>query len=86
MSDYWDDVGPAMKEESQNRRAKNRQGSAELLKGAGIEFESKSNGAHLIVKGKNETFDFWPGTGLWIGRKSNKRKRGVRKLMSEINA
>jgi hypothetical protein len=44
----------------QEKRASNRDASAQLLMAAGIGFESRNDGAHLIVAGR---YDFWPGTG-----------------------
>ena len=38
MGDYWRDVRPAMKEESQRRRSSNRESSSRLLAEAGISF------------------------------------------------
>lgn len=84
MGDYWRDVAPAMKQESQERRARNRTSSASMLTQAGIAFESKNDGAHLIVTCGVRTYDFWPGTGLWKMRGSTQRRRGVRSLMNQI--
>lgn len=78
--DYWRDVKPLMKEESQRRRKRNREGSADLLKQNGVQFESKNGGAHLIVEGTKSTIDFWPGTGKFITR-DGKRGRGVKNLL-----
>lgn len=64
MADYWRDVKPAMQEASKQRRAFNRDSSAALLRANGVQFESKNDGAHLIVHAKGRVFDFWPGTVL----------------------
>ena len=45
MGDDW----AAVKEDSKKRRARNREYSTKLLIDQGFEFESKNNGAHLIV-------------------------------------
>lgn len=81
MGDMRDDFR-AMKQRSQEKRAGNREASAELLRAAGIEFVSKNEGAHLIVEGR---IDFWPGTGRWIVR-SDKRidRRGVKALINFV--
>lgn len=71
-------------EESKQRRAHNREASAQLLAGAGIYFASSNAGAHLIVSAHGRTVDFWPGTGLWIER-GGKRGRGVFGLIRSIN-
>jgi len=84
MGDYWRDVRPSMKEENQKKRAGNRESSAKMLTAAGIAFETKNEGAHLIVTESGRTVDFWPATGLWIERGTAKQKRGVRCLIAEL--
>lgn len=84
MGDYWRDVTPGMKERSQQRRADNRESSAKMLAAAGLAFEVKNDGAHLIVKANGRTVDFWPGTGLWVVRGTNERRRGVRRLIQQL--
>lgn len=80
-SEMW----AAWKKRGQDKRASNREDSARLLTEAGIAFESKNGGAHLIVNGGHHgTFNFWPGTGLWMrnGAKSaTRRNYGVRNLI-----
>lgn len=75
--DFWRDVNDARKE----KRAGNRANSAEMLRAAEIEFETKNGGAHLIVKARARTVDFWPGTGLWIVRGQAGSRYGVRGLI-----
>lgn len=82
MGEYWRGVKPFLKERSQTKRASNRESSAKMLVEAGIPFESKNGGAHLIVAGK---YDFYPGTGLWIARGDSYRHRGVRSLISCVS-
>ena len=78
MGAFWRDVKAA----SQAKRANNRKSSPELLQEAGIPFEWKNGGAHLIVRTDGgHVVDFWPGTGLWIMRGSTQRHGGVRKLI-----
>lgn len=74
---FWRDVNAA----SQVKRAGNRASSPDLLKEAGIAFETKNNCAHLVVQAYGHIIDFWPGTGLWRVRGSTQRHRGVRKLI-----
>lgn len=76
MGDYWKDV----KQESMERRARNRESSADYLKKHGVEFESKNGGAHLIVKGRDCLIDFWPGTGKYIAR-NGENGRGLRNML-----
>lgn len=54
-----------------------------LLK-AGIRFETKNLGAHLIVRALGLTVDFWPGTGLWIVRDTKRQGRGVQRLIDAL--
>lgn len=83
MGDYWRGVKPFLKEQSQKKRASNRDNSAKLLEAAGIPFESKNGGVHLVVAGK---YDFWPGTGLWIPRGTGGGKhRGIRSLIACVS-
>jgi hypothetical protein len=78
---YCEDCGP---EKSKNKRARNREWSANFLESKGIHFETKNNGAHLIVKHGHITADFWPGTGKWIDRAIGIYSRGVRKLVKHL--
>ena len=84
MGDYWRDVSPVLKSESQRRRANNRQSSPHMLKAAGFDFEVKNNGAHLIVSGPAGVADFWPGTGRFIFRQGGPQGRGVRRLIKQM--
>lgn len=71
----------AMKAESKERRARNRERSAQMLRDAGITFEERNAGAHLVVAGR---YDFWPGTGLWVARGDKTKRRGVHSLVARI--
>lgn len=80
-----DDMGALFRDYKamrQRKRADNRESSADMLRQAGIAFQSNNDGAHLIVRARGDTIDFWPGTGLWIRRGTNQRKRGVGKLLA----
>lgn len=69
-------------QESSERRASNRNRSADKLKSLGVEFDSKNDGAHLIVTHNGVTVDFWPGTGKFIPRTPNPRHgRGIFNLL-----
>lgn len=69
--------------ESAERRASNRESSADLLTERGIEFEAKNGGVHLIVKHNEKTADFWPGTGKFIVR-GGRQGRGVFNMLQAI--
>ena len=66
----------------QQKRADNREGSGHLLRNAGITFVQHTE-AHFTV-GDTDPYDFWPGTGLFINRKTKKRGRGVMRLMKLV--
>lgn len=76
--------GQAMKQMGQERRAANRENSAELLRQRGVPFEEKNDGAHLIVRYGGKVVDFWPGTGKYSVRGSGVYKRGVFRLLQDI--
>ena len=84
MSDMGEDFR-LMREASQEKRASNRSNGERLLIESGISFESRNDGAHLIVTCENGIIDFWPGTGKFITRKwrggYNLTGRGVRKVI-----
>jgi len=77
------EVFKVMNEENKVRKAGHRDQSPKLLMAAGIPFESKNGGSHLIVEGGESYVDFWPGTGKWISR-DGKRGFGVRNLIRHI--
>lgn len=82
MGDMGDDFR-AMRKASQDKRARNREYSAKALTGAGIRYESKNGGAHLIVRHEGRTADFWPGTGKYSIR-GGKQGRGVFNLIRAL--
>lgn len=72
-------------QESKERRARNRESAQQVLMKAGIEFENKNEGAHLIVRHRKDVADLWPGTGLWQVRPRGKQGRGVFNLLKHLN-
>lgn len=86
VGEFWNAIRPTMKTASQKKRAGNREASAAILSRSAIPFESKNDGAHLIVECGKSRIDFWPGTGLWIVRGSRIKNRGVRKLVNYVKA
>ena len=80
MNDMADEYR-AIRAESKQRRAGNRERSIEELRNAGVAFEAKNHGTHLILR--NE-IDFWPGTGLWSVRASSLTGRGVFNLIRHL--
>jgi len=68
-------------QESQERRAFNRESSAQQLTARGFVFVSNNGGAHLVVTHGAKVVDFWPGTGKYIPRGFGKPGRGVFNLI-----
>lgn len=83
MTELADDFR-AKRERSRAKRAENRKNSAEILKSRRIEFESKNDGAHLIIDAGHCLVDFWPGTGKFMFRKGGIQGRGVNKLIEKL--
>ncbi|GAA4649066.1 hypothetical protein GCM10023116_13400 [Kistimonas scapharcae] len=53
---------------------------------AKVSFETKNNGAHLIVYSTFSVIDFWPGTGKWAVRLSHRKGNGLQSLLHLIKA
>jgi hypothetical protein len=65
------EIGDMWKEHKEERKTAKQERAAnapELLKEAGIVFDSRNNGQHLIVEGFECFIDFWPSTGRWNSR------------------
>ncbi len=76
-SELW----KAHKQAAQGKRAYNRVASAKVLADAGVAFESRNDGSHLVVAA---VWDFWPGTGLYVHRPTKRKGRGVLRLLQEL--
>ena len=79
-----DDMGALFRDYKamrQQKRADNREKSAQRLRDAGIPFVERNGGAHLIVAGR---VDAWPGTGLWRDRETPEHGRGIRSLLEHM--
>lgn len=66
------------------KTALNRASSPKVLRYYGVPFETKNGGAHLICKSGGKVVDFWPGTGKWIVRGTDKSGRGVFALLRHV--
>lgn len=75
------DVFDVINIKSKQKRTSNRLHSAKMLQNAGVVFEVRNDGAHLIVECTEGLIDFWPGTGRWIVRKNGFKEYGVSKLI-----
>lgn len=71
----------ARKEASRKKKESNQDWSTQKLIDEGIPFESKNWGNHLIVETQNGKVDFWPSTGKFIVRDTDKHGRGIRQLL-----
>lgn len=79
------EVWREMKARSKDRRAANRETSADLLRSKGVAFKERNHGAHLLVEHGGKEVDFWPGTGKWMDRRDRKIKnRGVFRLLNYL--
>lgn len=79
------EIFSALKHEKTLKKVANLEFSTELLVKNCISFDSKSGGTHLIIKKQGSDFaDFWPSTGKYKLRGSNKYKRGVLNLLKEF--
>lgn len=65
-----------LKEEKREKKLSNLEHSTKAVEASGIPFQRK-NEFHIIIEG----YDFWPSTGLFINRKTQKRDRGVYRLL-----
>ena len=71
------DAYRAINDVKKERRKMKRGSADQLLSAAGLKFEWKNLGAHLIVHAPDgRIIDFWPGTSLWIVRGDSVRHRG----------
>lgn len=84
MGDMGDDFR-AWNKYIKEKKLSNLESSTEILIRNQINFTSHNGGVHLIITSLNEIIDYWPSTGKWIVRKSNKQGRGVFKLLKRIN-
>ena len=72
------------REVSQAKRAYNREQGPLILKQHGITFESKNDGAHLVVTHNGHVVSYWPGTGKYLFRGADRKGRGVFNLLRSL--
>ena len=76
----------AMREHSQEKRAKNREFAINYLLDNDVDFGTRNGGVHLMVEcGVSGIIDFWPGTGKWIER-GGKTGRGIKTMVKYIKS
>ena len=72
------------RKDNQEKREQNRENSTDLLIQTGISFKEHNYGLHLVIQHNEDIIDFYPSTGLWIIRKKNYQRRGVKKLLKYL--
>ncbi|HZN48393.1 MAG TPA: hypothetical protein VFB71_12270 [Ramlibacter sp.] len=80
QSEYFD----AAKAEHRERAAARRLEAPAKLTALHLEYVSRNNGAHLIVKHGRRWIDYWPGTCRWCERRSKNRGWGLRSLLVSL--
>lgn len=80
MSDTMDDY-KALNDMRDEERRLRREAAPAKLDEAGLGFSEHNGGAHLIVYGKRDTADFWPGTSRWFLRIAKVKGFGIDKLI-----
>lgn len=80
------EIYSAMREAGREKRASNRDTSPAILARHGVAFETKNDGAHLIVRHGGKVADFWPGTGKYNVRGVKHYRRGVFNLLRDLGA
>lgn len=83
-TDPYIELRPHLREQSRQRRARNRRESAATLTAHGVTYTVRNDGAHLVVTHAGTVVDFWPGTGLYQPRGSDTRGRGVFNLLRAL--
>jgi len=70
--------------ESQERRKRYRSYGSSRLEALGVQFTTRNDGAHLIITHAGKVVDYWPGTGKFIVRGSNRHRRGINNLLKTL--
>lgn len=66
----------AMRRESQERRASNREKSLAILRERGIEYKTFTQDHYRVGE-----FDYWPSTGKFYNQRTKQKGRGVFNLL-----
>lgn len=75
----------AMKEDSRERKERNRVNALKVLGEENIKYESKNDGVHFVVDGPHGLIDYWPTTGKWVERAvAGLAGRGVSSLVNHV--
>lgn len=84
VGEYWR-ARTAMGHEA---RAGKRGDADKLLTAAGVKFEWKNGGPHLIMQASDgRVVDFWPSTSKWTIRgETEVRRGGLKKILALCNA
>ncbi len=73
------EIFAALKEEGRIKKQNNLKNSIDILKEQGVLFKRLSETHYRIGD-----FDFWPSTGKFLNRKTNKYSRGVFNLLKQL--
>ncbi len=80
----WADAMKALKQANAEYRSEMRADAVTTLTALGVSFDTKNNGAHLIVRHGGKVVDFWPGTERWRVRGQTRYAFGIDKLLKEL--
>lgn len=81
LGEFWRDVRASRKQRESIQKARSYEKSMKILAGNYVQFESKNNGMHLIVTGKDCLIDFWPTTERFISRDGKHDGFGAKNLL-----
>jgi len=74
----------AWNEQKKKKKEQNLYYALEMLNYLSIDYESKNDGVHLIIRYKNFIIDYWPTTGKFSNRLTKKTGRGIFNLLQHI--
>jgi len=86
MGDVGDDYRAWDKAKKEQKRANLVQSTALIMAQGFNRVETKNGGTHLVIHHNNEIADFWPSTGKYKIRFKGGYKRGVKRLIKELNS
>lgn len=81
IGDFWRDVKPEMKKDSERKKERNRKNALTLLDKHLVPYEVKNGGIHLVV---DNHIDYYPTTGKWTCREEKRQGRGIFGLLKYI--
>ena len=73
MDEIWSALAEHRKEKKAHRRSLAPR-AIDVLHASGLKYKVRNEGEHYIIAGR---IDWWPSSGVWIARKTNKRGVGI---------